>query len=99
LGKWRQPWEDNVAFHVAIAACTHNFMLERMVREQVDLAKELRQRDYYGDSDQLQRMRLEHQSIATAITARDAAAAKDLVRHNLTRTSGLLLDHQHAAQS
>ena len=58
LSRRLTSWEDNVAFHGAIAACTHNFMLERMVREQVDLAKELRQRDYYGDSDQLERMRL-----------------------------------------
>jgi DNA-binding FadR family transcriptional regulator len=44
-------------------------------------------------------MRLEHQTIATAITARDAVAAKDLVRHHLTRTSGLLLDHRHTTES
>ncbi len=99
LSRRLTSWEDNVAFHCAIAACTHNFMLERMVRQQVDLARELRQRDYYGDSDQLERMRLEHQTIASAITARDAVAAKDLVRHHLTYTSGLLLDHGHTAKS
>ena len=91
-------WEDNVAFHCAIAACTHNFMLERMVRQQVDLASELHQRDYYDDPDQLEPMRLEHQTIATAITARDAAAAKELVRHHLNRTSTLLLQQLDAAE-
>jgi GntR family transcriptional repressor for pyruvate dehydrogenase complex len=91
-------WEDNVAFHCAIAACTHNFMLERMVRQQVDLASELHQREYYDDPDQLERMRLEHQTIATAIIARDAAAAKELVRHHLNRTSNLLFQQPDAAE-
>jgi GntR family transcriptional regulator, transcriptional repressor for pyruvate dehydrogenase complex len=91
LSRQLTGWEDNVAFHCAIAACTHNFMLERMVRQQVDLASELHQRDYYDDPDQLERMRLEHQTIATAITARDASAAKEIVRHHLSRTSTLLL--------
>jgi GntR family transcriptional regulator, transcriptional repressor for pyruvate dehydrogenase complex len=83
-------WEDNVAFHCAVAACTHNFMLERMVRQQVDLASELHQREHYKDPDQLERMRLEHQAIATAVSARDSAAAKDLVSKHLKGTSRLL---------
>ena len=91
LGRRLNAWEDNVAFHCAVAACTHNFMLERMVRQQVDLASELHQRDYYNDPDQLERMRLEHQAISAAITARDAAAAKELVRRHLNRTSALLI--------
>jgi GntR family transcriptional regulator, transcriptional repressor for pyruvate dehydrogenase complex len=41
LSRRLNAWEDNVAFHCAVAACTHNFMLERMVRQQVDLASEL----------------------------------------------------------
>ena len=65
-------------------------MLERMVQEQLDLARELHQRDHYNDPDQLERMRLEHQAISAATTARDAAAAKELVRRHLTRTSALL---------
>jgi GntR family transcriptional regulator, transcriptional repressor for pyruvate dehydrogenase complex len=93
LSRRLTSWEDNVAFHCAIAACTHNFMLERMVRQQVDLSRELHQRDYYDDPDQLDRMRLEHQTIANAIAARDVTAAKELVRGHLTRTSKLLL-HQ-----
>jgi GntR family transcriptional regulator, transcriptional repressor for pyruvate dehydrogenase complex len=90
LSRRLNAWEDNVAFHCAVAACTHNFMLERMVRQQVDLASELHQREYYNDADQLERMRLEHQAIAAAITARDAAAANELVRRHLNRTSALL---------
>lgn len=83
-------WEDNVAFHCAIAACTHNFMLERLVRQQVDLSRELHQRDYYDDPAKLDRMRLEHQSIANAILARDTRTAKELVREHLGHTSSLL---------
>ena len=83
-------WEDNVAFHCAIAACTHNFMLERMVRQQVDLASELHQREHYKDPDQLERMQMEHQAIATAIAARDSLVARDLVGKHLQGTSRLL---------
>jgi GntR family transcriptional repressor for pyruvate dehydrogenase complex len=90
LSRRLHTWEDNVAFHCAVAACTHNFMLERMVRQQVDLASELHQRDYYNDPDQLELMQLEHQAISAAITARDSAAAKELVRRHLNRTSTLL---------
>jgi GntR family transcriptional repressor for pyruvate dehydrogenase complex len=76
-------WEDNVAFHCAVAACTHNFVLERMVRQQLELASELNQREHYKDPDQLEAMRIEHQGIATAVAARDSASATDLVRRHL----------------
>ena len=99
LSRRLTAWEDNVAFHCAIAACTHNFMLERMVRQQVDLSRELHQRDYYDDPDQLDRMRLEHQSIATAITARDVNTAKELVRQHLTRTWTVLVQQQGSQQA
>src|SRR6185369_3475209 len=75
-------WEDNVEFHCAIAACTHNFVLERMVRQQVELARELHQRAHYRDPDELEHMRSEHQAIAQAIAARDADAVKDLVHQH-----------------
>jgi GntR family transcriptional repressor for pyruvate dehydrogenase complex len=78
-------WEDNVAFHCAVAACTHNFVLERMVRQQLELASELHQRDHYKDPDQLDSMRIEHQAIATAVAARDSATATDLVRRHLRK--------------
>jgi GntR family transcriptional repressor for pyruvate dehydrogenase complex len=78
-------WEDNVAFHCAVAACTHNFVLERMVRQQLELASELHQREHYKDPDQLDSMRIEHQAIATAVAARDSATATDLVRRHLKK--------------
>lgn len=85
-----ESWEDNVEFHKALAACTHNFMLQRMVREQIELSDELHQRDHYSDPDQLQRMRGEHLAIATAVSARDADAAEELVRGHLRGTNRLL---------
>ncbi|MEV7393257.1 FCD domain-containing protein [Streptomyces sp. NPDC091215] len=83
-------WEDNLAFHCAVAACTHNFVLERLVRQQAELADELHQREHYKDPDELQHMRAEHQAIADAIAARDSAAAQDLVRQHLHRTRRIL---------
>lgn len=85
-----EGWDDNVAFHSALAACTHNFMLERMVREQMELSSELHQRDHYTDPDQLQRMRNEHLAIATAVAARDAETAGALMDDHLRSTNRLL---------
>lgn len=79
-------WDDNLAFHCAIAAATQNFVLERLVKQQADLAGELHQRRHYQDADELERMRAEHQAIAAAIAARDSATAKELVRAHLNRT-------------
>ncbi|MFC4056155.1 FadR/GntR family transcriptional regulator [Actinomadura syzygii] len=86
-------WEDNLAFHCAVAAATHNFVLERLVRQQAELAGELHQREHYQDPDELEHMRAEHQGIAAAIAARDSEAAKDLVRGHLHRTRRVLFSH------
>lgn len=83
-------WEDNVSFHSALAACTHNFMIERTVRDQINLSRELHQRDHYKDPDQLQRMRNEHLEIARAVAARDSELAEELVRTHLKGTNRLL---------
>ena len=84
-------WEDNLAFHCAIGAATQNFVLERLVREQATLAGELHQRQHYSDSEELARMKAEHQEIAAAIAARDSAAAPDLVQYHLDRTKGVIV--------
>lgn len=79
-------WEDNLAFHAAIAAATHNFMLERMVRQQAELLGDLRQREHYTDGDELARMREEHRAMATAVAARDENTARSLACEHLERT-------------
>ena len=83
-------WEDNLAFHCAIAAATQNFMLERLVSQQVELAGALHQRERYEDAGELTRMRAEHQAVAEAIAARDSDLARDLMRAHLRRTRRLL---------
>src|SRR5690349_833840 len=40
-------WDDNIRFHTAVAACTGNFMLERLVRLQMDLLSDVNQREHY----------------------------------------------------
>lgn len=89
-------WEDNLAFHAAIAAAAHNFMLQRLVREQAELLGELRQREHYADQDELERMRREHGEIATAVAARDDSRAQRLVRGHLERTRDVV--YSSAAQ-
>jgi GntR family transcriptional regulator, transcriptional repressor for pyruvate dehydrogenase complex len=50
-------FRDNMAFHVAIASATHNFMLERLVRQQIELADQLDQRGRYDDADAVDAMK------------------------------------------
>jgi DNA-binding FadR family transcriptional regulator len=81
-----ESWEDNLTFHCAIAAATQNFVLERLVRQQSELAGELHQRQHYQDPEQLDRMREEHAQIARAVAARDTKLARELVHDHLHRT-------------
>lgn len=84
-------WENNLEFHCAIAAATQNFVLEKMVRQQAEIAGELHQRSHYDDPDELQRMRTEHQAIAAAIVARDPDAAEEITRQHLHRTRRVVI--------
>ncbi len=79
-------WEDNVAFHVAVAAAAHNFVLERWIREQLEIAGGLHQRERYEDAQEMDRMRAEHLEIADAIAARDGPRGADAIRVHLERT-------------
>ena len=85
-------WEDNLAFHCAVAEATHNFVLERLVRQQAELAGALHQREHYNDPAELERMRIEHQSIASAIVSRDSELAQTRQRNHLDRTRRLILE-------
>lgn len=98
-------WEDNLAFHTAMAAATHNFVLEQLVRQQMELLGQLHQRDHYAGADQADLFMAEHREIAAAITARDEANAVRLVRHHLGHTRhslaqaiGLASDEPGAAE-
>jgi GntR family transcriptional regulator, transcriptional repressor for pyruvate dehydrogenase complex len=84
-------WEDNLAFHCAVAAATHNFVLERLVRQQAELAGKLHQREHYNNPEELARMRTEHQAIAAAIAGRDSALAQHLMQRHLHRTRSVVL--------
>jgi GntR family transcriptional repressor for pyruvate dehydrogenase complex len=87
-------FRDNVAFHVAIASATHNFMLERLVREQIEVANQLHQRGRYDDANAVDAMKAEHAAIAEAITNRDAVAASELMAVHLQQTSKAVLAAQ-----
>ncbi|WP_051579729.1 FadR/GntR family transcriptional regulator [Pseudonocardia acaciae] len=83
-------WEDNLEFHTAIAAASHNFALERMCRQQAELQGALHPRDRYDDHNELERMRTEHHEIALAIAARDEAQTRRLVERHLERTRSVI---------
>jgi GntR family transcriptional regulator, transcriptional repressor for pyruvate dehydrogenase complex len=86
LGAQLETWEDNLNFHVALAAATHNFMLERLVRQQVELSGQLHQREKYDDASELARMRAEHETIVQAVGSRDADLARRLMHDHLRGT-------------
>jgi len=85
-------WDDNLVFHVAVAAATGNFMLERLVRLQMELLREVHQRDHYRSPQTAARLLAEHRAIAEAIAARDADAAEAAVRRHLAHTQAVVLE-------
>jgi DNA-binding FadR family transcriptional regulator len=79
-------WEDNVRFHACVAAATGNFMLERLVRLQLDLLTEVRQRDHYRSPKSAGELLAEHRAIAIAIADRDPDRAEAAIRRHLSHT-------------
>ncbi|MEW2386709.1 FadR/GntR family transcriptional regulator [Micromonospora sp. NPDC047707] len=79
-------WAANVAFHTAVAAATGNFMLERLIRLQMDLLDHTHQRDHYRSPNDALRGLNEHRAIANAIAARDPDAAETTVRYHFRNT-------------
>jgi GntR family transcriptional repressor for pyruvate dehydrogenase complex len=86
-----EGWADNAAFHRAVAAAAHNFMLERLVAEQIELARQLHQREHY-DADAIAAMREEHVAIADAVLARDADRARTLMGSHLRASARAVLE-------
>jgi DNA-binding FadR family transcriptional regulator len=82
----RESWEDNVEFHVALAATTHNFMLPRLVRQQMELLRDVHQRGYYDAPERAAELLAEHQELAEAVIARDIARAQALTREHFAHT-------------
>jgi len=85
-------WQDNVAFHVTVAAATGNFMLERLVRQQMELLRDVHQRAHYRSAEAAAELLAQHRSIADAIAAGDADAAEAAVRKHLTHTRAAVLE-------
>jgi DNA-binding FadR family transcriptional regulator len=61
-------------------------MLERMVRLQLELLRELHQRDHYRSAQTTKELLAEHQAIADAIAAGDPDTAEAAVRGHLAHT-------------
>jgi GntR family transcriptional regulator, transcriptional repressor for pyruvate dehydrogenase complex len=86
---WRDSgssWQDNIGFHVAVAAATGNFMLERLVHLQMELLREVHQRDHYRSPATAAELLAEHRAIADALAAGDPDAAEAAVRRHLAHT-------------
>ncbi|MGI8680435.1 MAG: FadR/GntR family transcriptional regulator [Jatrophihabitans sp.] len=86
IAKRGRSWQDNVDFHVTLAAATHNFLLQRVVREHLDLLHELRQRDHYNAPERGAQLHREHLAIADAVVAGDVTRAQHLMLDHLGHT-------------
>lgn len=72
--------ESDTAFHIAIAAATHNFVFVRMMRVHLDLVKGIR--SMILTPERREQMHEEHQAIFEAIATRDAERARAaMIRH------------------
>jgi DNA-binding FadR family transcriptional regulator len=86
LAKGRHGWEANRAFHVGIAEVCGNFALQHVVGQLLDLSREIRQRQHYGESSLADTLLSEHNAIAKAIIAGDANVAAKLMHSHLKAT-------------
>lgn len=83
-------WEQNVRFHTAVAEACGNFMLERLVRLQMDLLRDAHQRAHYESPGRAAELLRQHRLIAEAIASQDPLAAEDAVRQHFTATRAAL---------
>jgi GntR family transcriptional regulator, transcriptional repressor for pyruvate dehydrogenase complex len=90
-----RTWDDNLRFHRLIAAATHNFMLVRLVEQQLLLLNDLDQRGRYpsrASEEVIARQRLEHEKIASAILDRDERQARQLMGDHIRSARDTILD-------
>jgi GntR family transcriptional regulator, transcriptional repressor for pyruvate dehydrogenase complex len=85
-------WDDNIRFHCSIAAATGNFMLERLIRLQMELLRDVRQREHYRSAESAADLLAEHQAIAEAIAAHDPDTAEAAIRRHLAHTEAEVTD-------
>ena len=82
----QDTWQDNLQFHVLIAECAHNTVLESLVYEHMGLLNRLGQRDRYYSPEDARVLLSEHAEIATAIANRDAELGPRLMRQHILDT-------------
>lgn len=82
----QDTWQDNLQFHVVIAECTHNTVLESLVFQHMDRLNRLGQRDRYYSPEDAGVLLGEHTEIAMAIAKRDAERGPSLMRQHILDT-------------
>jgi len=85
LADRHRDWRDNVEFHVTIAKLSHNFVFERLVRDQMALLGQLHQRTYYPPQI-AEALIGQHQDLAAAILDRNERSARLLMSGHLAAT-------------
>ncbi|HJQ76306.1 MAG TPA: FadR/GntR family transcriptional regulator [Acidimicrobiia bacterium] len=82
----QETWQDNLQFHVLIAECTHNTVLESLVFEHMERLNRLGQRDRYYSPQDAGLLLSEHTEIAMAISKQDGAKGSELMRQHILDT-------------
>jgi GntR family transcriptional regulator, transcriptional repressor for pyruvate dehydrogenase complex len=82
----QDTWQDNLRFHVLIAECTHNTVLESLVFEHMDRLNRLGQRDRYYSPEDARILLSEHTEIAMAIQKQDPESGSNSMRRHIIDT-------------
>ncbi len=102
LAKFKEPsgeivfsWENEIAFHLAIARASHNFMRLHTLKSIFDFAREFLEPVLHGFICNEERMTTvldQHLDIYNAIKAKDTELSRNLMRDHLFGTNKKLSD-------
>lgn len=84
-------WNDNREFHTILASVSHNFMLERLVAQLLDLLRDAHQREHYASQVNTKSLLSEHHDIAEAVIAGNVEIAQGLVRNHFKHTRQIIV--------
>ncbi|WP_136808571.1 FadR/GntR family transcriptional regulator [Desulfosediminicola flagellatus] len=94
-GKTDFSWENEIAFHLAIARASHNFLRLHTLKSIFDFAREFLQpvlHNYICSEERMAVVLEQHQLIYEAIRDQDADLARQLMREHLFGTNQKLSD-------
>lgn len=102
INKFKQPtgdrgfsWENEIAFHLAIARASHNFLRLHTLKSIFDFAREFLEPVLHGficNDERISTVLAQHDAIYEAINAKDSEGARQMMREHLFGTNQRLTD-------